>query len=61
MGAFFASRPRARPVGALAFFLLVPHWKDFLPTDDANYRVIIRSPSPKDLEYEPNEPNTMNL
>ena len=24
-------------------------------------RVTIRSPSPKDLGYEPNEPNTMNL
>ena len=26
-----------------------------------NCRVIIRSPSPKDLGYEPNEPNTTNL
>ena len=32
-----------------------------LPIDGANCRVTICSPSPKDLEYEPNEPNTMNL
>ena len=25
------------------------------------FRITIRSPSPKDLRYEPNEPNTMNL
>ena len=32
-----------------------------LLTDGANCRVTICSPSPKDLGYEPNEPNTMNL
>ena len=32
-----------------------------LPTDDANCRVMICSPSPKNQGYEPNEPNTMNL
>ena len=32
-----------------------------LPTDGANCRVTICSLSPKDLGYEPNEPNTMNL
>ena len=30
METFFASRPRARPVGALGIFV-VPHWKDCLP------------------------------
>ena len=32
-----------------------------LLTDGANCRVTICRPSPKDLGYEPNEPNTMNL
>ena len=32
-----------------------------LPTGGANCRVTICSPSLKDLGYEPNEPNTMNL
>ena len=36
---------------------------DFLKKKNYNalYRVTICSPSPKDLGYEPNEPNTMNL
>ena len=32
-----------------------------LPTNGANCRVTICSPSLKDLGYEPNEPNTINL
>ena len=32
-----------------------------LPTDGANCRVTICNPTPTDLGYESNEPNTMNL
>ena len=32
-----------------------------LPIDGANYRVTVCSLSPEELDYEPNEPNTINL
>ena len=32
-----------------------------LPIDGVNCRVTICSPSPKEMRYEPNKPNTINL